>query len=444
MFEVINNRGKQLSELEKVKNYLIYCCVKLGAHELRETINADWSNVLRNLNDSKKTTSSDEDSFLRYCVAVHFKLNKTDSQYGYDELKKALAIDSAMKDDETKQSAIVKIDNFIKFVKISALWYARLYGRKHDGLDNSIIQTLDQIRAQQQHASIMPLFLALVIKHQGRGENLVKLLKLIEILNFRVYMSRRMTSRNDTGQGDLYYFASRYYHDELLQLNGPDERKIGKQLINSEDLALEYKLVEFILWHAPNERFKSSFILESGSPDDFYDWGGLRYFLMSYEAKLQPNKTIQIDKILRTRQQGKSADYLSIEHLWAQNHRNKPGENDREQDRFQKRRLGNFVLLELRINIQGSDQGLEDKLPLYISKTEATDLFHVRKMDKDARNILKKYETRPRKKNYYFDIHNELNNLQEGRYISFAESRWSVEKYLGYRQCIKNLDAEED
>ena len=35
MFEVINNRGKGLSELEKVKNYLIYCSVKLKAGTLR-------------------------------------------------------------------------------------------------------------------------------------------------------------------------------------------------------------------------------------------------------------------------------------------------------------------------------------------------------------------------------------------------------------------------
>jgi len=160
---------------------------------------------------------------------------------------------------------------------------------------------------------------------------------------------------------------------------------------------------------------------------------------MNYEAKLQPNKTINIDKILRSRQQGKSADYLSIEHLWAQNHRNGEGENNREQDKFQKRRLGNFVLLELRINIQGSDQGLEQKLPIYIDKTEATDLFHVRKMEKDAKAVLKKYETRPRKKNYYFDVHNELNNIQEQRYVSFAEDRWSVSNFLGYRQYLKSL-----
>ena len=73
MFEVINNRGKPLSELEKVKNYLIYCCVKLSAATLRNSIDIDWSGILRDLNTAKKTSPSDESAFLRYCVAVHFK-----------------------------------------------------------------------------------------------------------------------------------------------------------------------------------------------------------------------------------------------------------------------------------------------------------------------------------------------------------------------------------
>ena len=56
MFEVINNRGKPLSELEKVKNYLIYCCVKLSANTLRESIDQDWSGILKALNESPRVS----------------------------------------------------------------------------------------------------------------------------------------------------------------------------------------------------------------------------------------------------------------------------------------------------------------------------------------------------------------------------------------------------
>lgn len=442
MFEVINNRGKPLSELEKVKNYLIYCCVKLSATTLRSSIDADWSGILRNLNTAKKTSLSDEGAFLRYCVAVHFKLNKTDSQYGYDELKKMMAIDLAMKDSESKKLAILRIAGFVCFLKTAALWYARLYGRQHEGLDPKLGPILDHLRAQEQQASIMPLFLALVIKLQGEGDRLILLLQLLEILNFRVYMARNMTRRNDTGQGDLYYYASRYYHNELLAEFLDEERRLGKQSIESQEDALEYCLVEFVLTHAADERFKNSFVLEQESPEDFYHWGGLRYFLMNYEAKLQPNKTIPIEKILLSRKDGKSADYLSVEHLWALENRNQAGENNRKVDEFEKRRLGNFVLLELRLNIQGSKEGLELKLPKYVKGFDGeprTDLEHVHKMARDAGSLLVKIAQKTRSKNYFWEFYRDLNSLQETRYVNFAKDRWSIKQFLGYRQLVKDV-----
>jgi hypothetical protein len=449
MFEVINNRGKPLSELEKVKNYLIYCCVKLSASTLRSSIDADWSGILRDLNKAKKTSPADEGSFLRYCVAVHFKLSKSDSQYGYDELKKLMALDVAMKNDESKKTAIERIAAFVRFLKTAALWYARLYGQKHDGLDSKLTPLLNQIRAQEQQASIMPLFLALVIKPQGLSDRQVMLLQLLEILNFRVYMARNMTARNDTGQADLYYFASRYFHDELLADIPDTDRQLGKRLIESQEDALEYCLVRFVLWHSADEPFIDSFSLEQSSRDNFYHWGGLRYFLMNYESKLQPNKTISIDRILLGRKEGKSLDYLSVEHLWATENRNQQGENNRNIDDFEKRRLGNFVLLELRLNIQGRNDGLDQKIPRYLNgfdDEQSTDLAQVRKMAKDAKEIMAKSDNETRRKNYFFRFYRDLNTLQEKRYVEFAAIRWSIKQFLGYKQLIKGAmiaDADE-
>lgn len=442
MFEVINNRGKSLSELEKVKNYLIYCSVKLTAPTLRNTIDATWSKILHCLNTAKKTSPSDEGAFLRYCVAVHFKLNKTDSQYGYDELKKLMFIDAAMKNSESKKITIEQITAFVSFLREAAVWYARLYGQLHENIEPQLIPILNQLRAQGQQASIMPIFLALVIKLKGKGNKLTLLLKLLEILNFRVYMARNMTARNDTGQGDLYSYASRYFHDELLKDTLEEAGELGNQsILNDLEDALEYQLVGFILWLSADERFKNSFALERESPNDFYRWGGLKYFLMSYEANLQPHKTISIDKILLSRQEGKSADYLSVEHIWATENRNKLGENDRSEDRFQKRRLGNFVLLELRLNIQGSNDGLGLKLPRYTNPLDdepSTDLEQVRTMIRDAGKVFVELGQRAKRKNYYFDLYNKINSLQEKRFVDFAEKRWSIKSFLGYKHRLIN------
>lgn len=443
MFEVINNRGKSLSELEKVKNYLIYCCAKLGAKTLRENVDQSWSDILRDLNVAKKTSPTDEGGFLRYCMVVHFKLNKTDSQYGYDELKKRVMLDVSMKDGQKKEAVLKEMAAFVNFMKLAALWYARLYGQRHAGVATDLVPVLEQIRGQDRHASIMPIFLALVIRNEGRGAVLLRLLELLERVNFRVYMTRNVTARNDTGQGDLYAYAAAYFHGNLLQSIPADERELRKSSLENEDQALEYRLVEFALWHAPDSLLATSLQLEKDSSDDFYKWGGLRYFLMNYEQELQPHKTIQIDKITMARSEGKSADYLSVEHRWAMENRNTEGENNRAIDQFEKRRLGNFTLLELRLNIQASNASLEEKFANYLGKGDEpqTDLEQVRRMARDAKAVLKDMESWTRSKNYYMELHREINNRVEARLASFAAKRWSLKDYVGFAELKKRAES---
>jgi hypothetical protein len=158
---------------------------------------------------------------------------------------------------------------------------------------------------------------------------------------------------------------------------------------------------------------------------------------MSYEQDLQPKKTIKIDKILMARREGKPADYLSVEHRWAVEYRNGAGENDREVDDFERRRLGNFVLLELRLNIQGSDGSLDDKYIKYIDgkgKEPPTDLQQVRQMFKETRRVLKELDGRNRSKNYYLELNRLINDRVEKSLSEFALRRWSLKNYLGYKQ----------
>jgi len=444
MFEVINNRGKDLSELEKIKNYLIYCSVKLNAAELRESIDSDWSNILQYLHTAKKTADSDENSFLRYCMAVHFSLSKTDSQHGYIELKKLLSLDKAIATDDSRNAAVQQIMSFVAFLKNASHWYARLYGQMHQGLSAELVQVLDQIRGQDRQASIMPLFLALVVKNHTLDGNLVRLLRLLETLNFRVYIARNMTSRNDSGQAELFRYASAYYHDKLV-----DELDVSADIegVDTEDKALEIQLLEFIFWNAPESEFLGSFVLREGEMDDFYQWNGLRYFLMNYEQHLQPNKTIRIDRILRARKEGKSNDYLSIEHLWATRNRAEDGQNVRPVDKHERRRLGNFVLLELRLNIQGDCDDLQDKSIRYLEGLNGeagTDLQHVKEAVSTAKKSIKKRKDKKRLKNYYLELYREINDRNEARYQEFAAQRWSLAQYLGYDEIKAAYEEDEE
>lgn len=444
MFEVINNRGKQLSELEKVKNYLIYCSIKLSALSLRDEITEHWSDILQSLNKAKKTSPAEESSFLRYCLVVFLKMNKTDSQYGYDVLKNRIKIDQCLQSNEKKNQTITKLQEFIQFLKLAAKWYEHLYAPNYVGLDKTIKPLIENIRAQNVHASIMPLFLAMVLKNKGKGEILERHLQLLEKLNFRVYIANGMTFRKDTGQGDLYQFASKYYYGNLLNYyNSEDDRAIGNITLINDDQVLEYLLVDFTQRHAHDGWFEESFRLDNKSPFDFYNWRGIRYFLMNYESSLQRNKTINTDKILKSRSSGKTNDYLSIEHLWATQNRNFDGQNCREIDNYQKRRLGNFVLLELRLNIQGTNDDAWVKADRYLEGFEReapTDLYHVRLAGKSVRKTVKSMNNVKKTINYYSDFYSEIIDEQEERYIKFAMKRWSLKGYIGYKKHHEELE----
>lgn len=446
MFEVINNRGKDLSELEKVKNYLIYCCVKLGAKTLRNDIDCSWSIILRNLNRSEKSSPDEESAFLRYCLVVHYKASKQDSQHGYETIKKRLALGHRLGDREDGEVLIKEIKGFIDFLEKSSRWYLKLHGRDHARLDGEVARQLDRIRAQARQASIMPIFIALAIKLGDNQERLARLLGLVEKLNFRVYLARDITNRNDSGQAYLYQCASSYYHDELIDSFADEERKLGRKRIDTEEDALEYRLLEFSLENSPDQRLEDSLFLSQDDSFDFFHWGGLRYFLMSYEEFLQKNKTTNINRILAKRKDGLSGDYFSIEHLWARRNRVNDRENNRYQDWYQRRRLGNFVLLELRLNIQGQNHGVEEKLAHYLSddtQEPPTELLHVRKAAKDAKKVLEENKDKKRTKNYYYNIHDAINNAQEERYRKFALRRWSLKGYLGHHQIVRELSMEE-
>ena len=71
IFEVMNDRGKQLTDLEKVKNYLLYASSSLvGVSEankkaLAKSVNDAWGKILRQLMDARLSTPANENQLLR-------------------------------------------------------------------------------------------------------------------------------------------------------------------------------------------------------------------------------------------------------------------------------------------------------------------------------------------------------------------------------------------
>jgi uncharacterized protein with ParB-like and HNH nuclease domain len=375
MFEVINNRGQQLSELEKVKNYLIYCSVKLGASKIRDEINDAWALIIRRLNCASKTSLQDETAFLRYCLVVFFKSGVIDSKSGYEVLKSEISISNANINQEELKT---NIRNFVNFLVEAALTYEQLFSFKNEVISKELRENYNLIASQPSNASIMPLFIAIVQKKTVDKSNVLNLIKLLEILNFRVFVAPGIANRSDSGQARLYKLAYEYYHNTLALLGYKGEAFNGLGITKpTQDEILEFELLYFVYEFSVDnkgsediyldEKFKNAFSLaEDKRPGfDYYRWEGLKYFLLCYEQFVNNQATVDFSRLQIKAEKGRANDALSTEHIWPKQYYLNKKQVDRPKDSFQKRRLGNFVLLEHRKNIKGSNDSPEVKFDNY-------------------------------------------------------------------------------
>jgi len=204
MFEVINNRGKSLSELEKIKNYLIYFAGRHGINDLKTKVNASWPVLLNSLNIADYTSNDDEDRFLRVCWLVFKDSNKSKSHHVYDNLKEAYSAA-----DAAHWSELVR---FVDFITSAAKTYADLFKSEQSEYSSEEKTILRRISLHPAQASILPLVLSLYSKVVPPNKRL-ELLDLLEKLNFRYYILG-IARRNDSGQGSLFVLANLFYSGE--------------------------------------------------------------------------------------------------------------------------------------------------------------------------------------------------------------------------------------
>lgn len=121
MFEVINNRGKELSELEKIKNYLIYFSEKTEIEDLYKTVNDYWGKIMFHLNACGHTSNQAENNFLRNTWVVFEDTNKSESYHVYKNLKANYP--------PVNESDWKKLISYVKFLEIAAQTYNKLFTR---------------------------------------------------------------------------------------------------------------------------------------------------------------------------------------------------------------------------------------------------------------------------------------------------------------------------
>lgn len=397
MFEVINNRGKKLSELEKIKNYLIYYAEKSGYQDIKVAVDNYWGKILYNLNACHQTSNDDENSFLRYTWIVFEQTNKSESYHVYNNLKSRFP---AKKDSNWQRLKL-----YIEFIAESAETYNKILTR------NLIAQSkekkiLEQIFFQASTASILPLLLSVYSKIKDSTIR-VRILSIIEKLNFRYY-GCGIANRSDSGNGHLFWLAHYFFNE--YGLDSVDNDWLKKELIG------------FIQRECGDESIVKVLTLDKEESGAFYHWNNLKYFLANYEESIAVSSGEIEDFtrfLLSQDAENKNANFEK-EHIIATNE----CYSLKECDNVNKRRLGNFVLLRPSINKSIKDAPLYDKLIEY--KNNSHKYLTPRSLSEleilyGSENVEKKEVV------YTEDFLIRFLDKREEKLINFALERWGLE-----------------
>lgn len=283
VFETMNNRGKSLSTLEKLKNRLIYLTEKLNGVDvpvearrtLREKINESWGKIYDCLAKNPDQIL-DEDVFL----SAHLSLYRKTKEAVFSEKeaeKKVFQMfcnksEKFDKDDGGKKEDPVtykKIEDYVvKLSDAAAVWY---------DIHNSNLRIIQRILSLNCGRELNVFLLALSIKEKN-GHDISQVLVNLEKILFR---------------------------KSIPSLDVVDERTIaswGRDIYLDEDGLnnLNEKMLEIIQRpiHVQNliQAMNSLFNYERGNKG-FHRWNGLKYFLFEYEEHLKTTCKEVSDKV---------------------------------------------------------------------------------------------------------------------------------------------------
>lgn len=335
-FETMNNRGKKLTNLELLKNRLIYLTTlyedkyfdEKDKAELRKQINDAWKEVYYRLGMNKDTPLSDDD-FLRAHWILYFAYSR---KKGDDYIKFLLNFFSAKKifekkpvllHEETTAFPVVDLDedetpdndeheiglvsklepeeirNYVNSLKdLAKYWYDTFFPYESPVLTNDEKLWVDRLN-RIGIANFRPLVASVISIHsKTTPEDRIKVFSAIERFLFVCF---RLGNFNTSYCSSEYYKAARQITKEEMTLEALSESI--NSVVNENT---QYAVQNFIT--RIEKRFNSG--------DGYYGWNTLRYFMYEYEYKLSVVNSLQ--KITWELFTKSEKDKVSIEHILPQ------------------------------------------------------------------------------------------------------------------------------
>lgn len=335
-FETMNNRGRPLSNLELLKNRLIYLSTlfhdNAGHPVLRQSINETWKTIYEHLGKNPDRPLSDN-SFLRNHWIMYFQYtrNKGDDYIRFLLDEKFTARGVTHPATEDKRVTIEEIVNYVRSLQEAIKPWFHIHNPHFPlpGFDNSKTKDLLDALNRLSFRAFRPLILAAFCTNQLPND-INRLLSAAERYNFTIFtISQR---RANTGDSEFYGLARRLLRKELT---------------------IEFVVSMISSW---TEKYYSATNFERYIKEryelgrqGFYHWDGIHYLLYEYETHLlkrgkQATRKLDWHELTHSKK-----DHVTIEHIYPQTETDywaaKFNPYTNEQKRFLSHSLGNLLPL---------------------------------------------------------------------------------------------------
>ncbi|MCQ2939576.1 DUF262 domain-containing HNH endonuclease family protein [Helicobacter pylori] len=365
-FETINNRGKDLSTLELLKNRLHFVAHKICNGQKLETLQKEINDTYTIIYyDLRQFKDDDLERFLKHFVAYYYGENSKFKERLLEmEFNAHRKYDDANLDDEYD-----KIDELLFYLSYSSkVWnFLHTLDEKSIALivdDNKKLEMeitpkmrglLDKMRRLNALSdnAFLPLLLSLLtIQLVGRSANeqpyttkeLEDLLEYLERFGFLIYgvAGKKNTAKNEWIE--LAFMAFKAYREGEGNITIEDLPPLEKHFFNKQNNSGLELLEEYI--HSKKNTEK------------WYRWGkALNYLLYEYELHHNPETTLNFDSSLE-----------SIEHILPQNPDQGYGAKEKSwaKNPHIVHALGNLLLIPKNANSSLSNKPFEEKRKAYL------------------------------------------------------------------------------
>ncbi len=271
IFEVMNDRGKPLTDLEKVKNYLLHVSTSLAIpNDLAKSVNGAWAEILRQLMSAHLVSSDDEDQLLRAHWLTHY--NPQSRQW---ERSRSIKRKFDLREFKDRHEELLShLHTYAEGLRASCISFCDAYQpnrpdafasfKANPKVRSQVVDWSAKLRRTGFVATFLPLLMAVRLGWPNDPTKYLEVLKLCEAFAFRVY--RWNEYRSNAGQARLF--------------------RLGYDLATKNQTfgdTVEALKAELAYWCSVDD------FEDETTPDstfNWYRWAGLRYFLYEYEVAL--------------------------------------------------------------------------------------------------------------------------------------------------------------